>query len=62
MSKRIADDVCQTISCQADATHVLSWPGWDGQTVTEKVCEPCGEEYARRPSLKAKLTKLDGGE
>lgn len=53
---------CSTISCGMDATHELSWPGWDGQTVREPVCEPCGEEYASRPSLKATLTKQGGGE
>lgn len=58
MAASIGDDVCETIGCGADATHELSWPGWDGQTVREKVCEPCGEEYARRPSLKAELRPL----
>jgi hypothetical protein len=53
---------CETIGCGMDATHELTWTGWDGQPVSEKVCEPCGEGYARRPSLQAKLTRLDGGE
>jgi hypothetical protein len=51
---------CETIGCGVDATHTLTWPGWDDQPVTERVCEPCGEMYARRPSLKAVLTPLDG--
>ena len=51
---------CQTVGCGMDATHALTWPGWDGQPVTERVCEECGEEYARRPSLKATLTPLAG--
>lgn len=49
---------CDTISCKAPATHRLSWPGWDGETVHEKVCEPCGEAYLRRPALKAELNPL----
>lgn len=53
---------CSTIGCGMDATHRLSWPGWNGQPVIEAVCEPCGEEYARRPSLQATLIKANGGE
>lgn len=52
-------DTCQTIGCGMDATHVLTWPGWDDQPVTEPVCEPCGEQYASRPSLKAELKPLN---
>lgn len=51
---------CETIGCGVDATHALSWSGWDGQPVTERVCEPCGEMYSCRPSLKAVLTPLGG--
>jgi hypothetical protein len=54
----VDNTTCQTISCGMDATHELTWPGWDARPVTERVCEPCGEEYASRPSLKAELKPL----
>ena len=51
---------CSTMSCKAPATHVLSWVDDFEQTVNEKVCEPYGEGYASRLSLKATLKPLEG--
>ncbi|KUJ70811.1 hypothetical protein ACZ90_00380 [Streptomyces albus subsp. albus] len=53
---------CDTISCKAAPTHVLSWRGHDGETVREKVCDPCGQMYLRRPALKdVALRLMEGG-
>ncbi|MFC5799136.1 hypothetical protein [Streptomyces formicae] len=52
---------CDTISCKAPATHRFSWPGWDGGTVHESVCEPCGNSYMSRAQFRdmAELKPLD---
>jgi hypothetical protein len=49
---------CDTMSCKATATHQLSWVDEFEETVDENVCEPCGQGYASRPSLKATLSPL----
>lgn len=51
---------CETIGCAAPATHRLTWSMGADTTVSDKVCEPCGEGYASRPSLKATLKPLEG--
>ncbi len=48
---------CSTIGCKREATHVLTYSFQESRDDTERdlVCEPCGEGYVRRPSLKAML-------
>lgn len=51
---------CASVACKSPATHVLrySWPDDREHPVTELVCQPCGQGYVNRPSLKATLTTL----
>lgn len=56
------DQTCDTIGCRATATHLLTWyDRVDEQTYTDKVCEPCGDSFMRRPVLRATLAPLNGG-
>ncbi|MEU9050092.1 hypothetical protein AB0D37_06765 [Streptomyces sp. NPDC048384] len=49
--------------CDGDATHMLLGSTRDSETgkresFMDPVCKPCGESYARRPALKARLVPL----
>ncbi|WP_327357752.1 hypothetical protein [Streptomyces sp. NBC_01304] len=49
--------------CTGEATHMLLGSMRDGETGTREpfmdpVCRPCGESFARRPTLKARLVPL----
>jgi DNA-directed RNA polymerase subunit RPC12/RpoP len=50
---------CGTIGCNRTATHTLaySFPESRETTETDLVCQPCGEGYLRRPTLKASLAE-----
>ena len=54
---------CSTVGCRRHATHVLTYSFQGSRDVTEqeRVCEPCGEGYVRRPSLKAMLELVGQG-
>lgn len=52
---------CETIGCPAPATHALTYPDIAGgleTKVRDVVCEPCGEEFTRRPAQRATLAQL----
>ena len=55
-----AGQTCGTIGCRSAATHTLtySFPESRDVTETDTVCQPCGEGYLRRPTLKASLGEL----
>ena len=52
---------CGTIGCRRRATHTLtySFPESRDVTETDTVCQPCGDGYLRRPTLKASLDLLE---
>jgi hypothetical protein len=41
---------CATVGCRSAATETITWQD-SGQPVTEQVCTPCAQSYARRPAL-----------
>ena len=56
-----AGQTCGTIGCRRRATHTLtySFPEFRDVTETDTVCQPCGDGYLRRPTLKASLDLLE---
>lgn len=61
----VEPEPCATVGCDRASTHAVTWlndhPPMDEPVpseVTELVCKPCGERYASRPALKAKVTAL----
>jgi hypothetical protein len=50
---------CGTIGCRNDATHTLTYSFPESRDVieTDEVCAQCGEDYLRRPALKASLAE-----
>lgn len=58
-----ARQTCGTIGCPDEATHTLSYSFPESRDVTENdlVCQPCGEGYLHRPTLKASLKEGAGG-
>ena len=56
-----AGQTCGTIGCRVAATHTLTYSFPESRDVTETgtVCQPCGDGYLRRPTLKASLDLLE---
>jgi predicted ATPase with chaperone activity len=58
----LRSQTCGTIGCRRRATHTphLQLPRIRDVTETDLVCQPCGDGYLRRPTLKASLDLHDG--